>query len=185
MRDQIFLIERISLNPHRVSRVALISVVFCLLGRSRNIEAEVSNAHCSVVAAYNCRKCATQPRHHPANIHTLDILRSRSCEWFSLSPQDAKLHVPDSQENAFLSRVHPIHKRRCFSVVAYSTEVSSWWSRQHSNFAKAEDISGTANEENQRSCMSKKEEIHAKRRIDALHISILVQPDDYLSVGVT
>jgi hypothetical protein len=27
--------------------------------------------------------------------------------------------------------------------------------------------------------MSKKEETHAKRRINALHISILVQPDDY------
>jgi hypothetical protein len=49
----------------------------------------------------------------------------------------------------------------------------------YSNFAKAEDISGTANEENQRSCMSKKEGTHAKRRINALHISILVQPDDY------
>jgi hypothetical protein len=49
----------------------------------------------------------------------------------------------------------------------------------HLNFAKAEDISSTANEENQRSCMSKKEETHAKRRINALHISILVQPDDY------
>lgn len=100
---------------------------------------------------------ATQRRHHPGNIHAFNVLGRRSSEGFSLSPQDAIFHEPSSQENAFCSRVHSIHKRRCFSVAAYSTE----------------SIVLVVETDTQ------KEGTHAKRRINALHISILVQPDDY------
>jgi hypothetical protein len=65
-----------------------------------------------------------------------------------------------SQEHGFLSRAHSIPKRRRSSVAAYCTQPKYRLGGRdrHSNFAKPEDISGTANEENKRSCMSKKED---------------------------
>ena len=123
----------------------------------RTIEAEVNNAHCKVAAAYIYPHSATPP---PGKYPDLIFQATDTVRALSLSPQ---------------------HTLLCQGFTSFTRNAAPQWLPAHSNycrggssyFAEAEDMMGTANEENRRSCMSQKEEIHAKWRINARYSSIL------------
>jgi len=136
MRNQTFLIEGNSLNPHRVSCVVLIRILspsfFAFWDICVILKLKVSNAHCRVADAYTYPHPATPP---PGKYPDLIFQATDTVRALSLFPQ---------------------HTLLCQGFTSITRNATPQWLLAHSNycrggssnFAEAEDILGTANDDN-------------------------------------